>query len=146
MKRITGESSRSEVPKSSAGKIPHIYNMDQTVDTGILNAIRIDWPLMLPEKCTEEQLLEVLSVEVNRLINHDFARLIALLYRIDINETRLKKLLAENKGSNAGRIIAWMILERQKEKQRSRKLFSGKQEMIFRMMKNGRNSSQSTGY
>ena len=104
--------------------------MDQTVDTGILNAIRVDWPLMLPEKCTEEQLLEVLSVEVNRLINHDFARLIALLYRIDINETRLKKLLAENKGSNAGRIIAWMILERQKEKQRSRKMFTGKQEDI----------------
>ena len=104
--------------------------MDHPVDNGVLNAIRIDWPLMIPEKCTEEQLLEALSVEVNRLINLDFSRLIALLYRIDINETRLKKLLAENKGSNAGRIIAWMIIERQKEKQRSRKMFSGKKEDI----------------
>ncbi|MGL6266388.1 MAG: hypothetical protein ACRC2O_00620 [Chitinophagaceae bacterium] len=99
--------------------------MDNSVDTGILAAIRADWPLLVPEKCTEEQLLNVLSVEINRLINHDFSRLIAILYRIDISETKLKILLAENKGSDAGRIIAWMILERQKEKQRSRQQYSG---------------------
>jgi len=99
--------------------------MDNSVNTGILDAIRIDWPLVLPEKCTEEQLLNVLSVEINRLINHDFSRLIAILYRIDISEPKLKILLAENKGSDAGRIIAWMILERQKEKLRSRQKYSG---------------------
>ena len=69
---------------------------------GYLTAIRIDWPLLVPEKCTEEQLLNVLSVEINRLINQDFSRLIAILYRIDISELKLKKLLAENKGSDAG--------------------------------------------
>ena len=99
--------------------------MDNSVNTGILDAIRVDWPLVLPEKCTEEQLLNILSVEINRLINHDFSRLIAILYRIDISEPKLKILLAENKGSDAGRIIAWMILERQKEKQRSREKYSG---------------------
>ena len=100
--------------------------MDNSVDTGILDAIRVDWPLVLPEKCTEEQLLSVLSVEINRLINHDFSRLIAILYRIDISEPKLKILLSENKGSDAGRIIAWMILERQKEKKLSRQKYSGK--------------------
>jgi hypothetical protein len=95
--------------------------MDPAVDTGILDAIRSDWPLIVPEKCTEEQLLTALSVEINRLINQDFSRLIAILYRIDISEPKLKILLAENKGSDAGRIISWMILERQKEKQSSQK-------------------------
>ena len=66
--------------------------MDNSVDTGILDAIRVDWPLVLPEKCTEEQLLNVLSVEINRLINHDFSRLIAILYRIDISEPKVKDL------------------------------------------------------
>ena len=104
--------------------------MDTSVDTGILNAIRSDWPLLVPEKCTEEQLLNVLSVEINRLINQDFSRLIAILYRIDISEKKLKTLLAENKGSDAGRIIAWMILERQKEKEKSRKKYSTKKDDI----------------
>jgi hypothetical protein len=104
--------------------------METSVDKGILEAIRSDWPLIVPEKCTEEQLLHVLSVEINRLINQDFSRLIAILYRIDISEPKLKTLLAENKGSDAGRIIAWMILERQKEKQRSRQLFRNNQEDI----------------
>jgi hypothetical protein len=98
--------------------------MDNSVDSGILDAIRVDWPLHVPVKCTEEQLLQVLSVEINRLINQDFSRLIAILYRIDISEARLKILLAENKGSDAGRIIAWMILERQKEKKLSRQKYS----------------------
>ena len=68
--------------------------MDNSVDTGIIDAIRVDWPLVLPEQCTEEHLLSVLSVEINRLINHDFSRLIAILYRIDISEPKLKILLA----------------------------------------------------
>lgn len=104
--------------------------MDNSVDTGILDSMRMDWPLLVPEKCTEEQLLNVLSVEINRLINQDFSRLIAILYRIDISEQKLKNLLVENKGSDAGRIIAWMILERQKEKQRLRQRFSKKRDDI----------------
>jgi hypothetical protein len=104
--------------------------MDTSVDTGILDSIRLDWPLIVPEKCTEEQLLLALSIEINRLINQDFSRLIAILYRIDISEPKLKILLAENKGSDAGRIIAWMILERQKEKQRTRQQFRHKKDDI----------------
>ena len=104
--------------------------MDTSVDSSILVAIRSDWPLVVPEKCTEEQLLTALSVEINRLINQDFSRLIAILYRIDISEPKLKILLAENKGSDAGRIIAWMILERQKEKQITRKKYSTKKDNI----------------
>jgi hypothetical protein len=104
--------------------------MDTSVDNGILDALRSDWPLIVPEKCTEEQLLQALSVEINRLINQDFSRLIAILYRIDISEPKLKILLAENKSSDAGRIIAWMILERQKEKQRTRQFFRNNQDEI----------------
>jgi hypothetical protein len=104
--------------------------MGTMLDSGILEAIRKDWPLTLPEKCTEEQLVQLLAVEINQLINHDFSRLIAILYRIDISEPKLKILLAENKGSDAGRIIAWMIMERQNEKQRSREQYRNRNEDI----------------
>ena len=97
--------------------------MENGVEQSILAAIRKDWALTVPEEISEGQLLAVLAEQVNHLILTDFQRLITILYRIDINETKLKKLLQENKGSDAANIIAWMILERQKEKKRSRDLF-----------------------
>jgi hypothetical protein len=104
--------------------------MDQPMDIGIIDTIRTDWSLEIPNKSTEEELVSILSNEVNRLINEDFQQLISLLYRIDINESRLKLLLLENKGSDAGRIIAWMILERQKQKKMTREMYSARENNI----------------
>ncbi|MBM3442237.1 MAG: hypothetical protein FJX89_05980 [Bacteroidetes bacterium] len=71
-------------------------------------------------RASEEELLEALAREVDRLIVEDFQRLIAMLYRLDIPEQRLKEMLRKHRQAEAGRIIAHLILERQKEKQRSR--------------------------
>lgn len=94
--------------------------METPADHRIAEDLRKDWSITLPVQASEDQIIASLSVEVNRLIIQDFQRLIGLLYRIDIREANLKKLLRENPESEAGRIIAWMILERQKEKIRSR--------------------------
>ena len=67
-----------------------------------------------------EQLKDLLALQFNELINTDFNRLIRLLYTIDVDEMKLKRLLDVNKTKNAGEIIAELVIERQLQKIRSR--------------------------
>jgi hypothetical protein len=66
---------------------------------------------------------EDLSKAINYLIETDFHALIQLLYKIDINEHKLKQALQNNAEKNAGDIIADMIIERQQQKEIFRKMF-----------------------
>jgi hypothetical protein len=61
-----------------------------------------------------------LATHIDWLIVHDFNKLVALLYRLDINEYRLREILHEQQGVNAGRIIASLIIERELQKIKSR--------------------------
>src|SRR4051812_5182133 len=70
---------------------------------------------------TYEQLKARLAVRINDLINNDFTLLIHLLYKVDVNESKLKRLLKENNTSDAAEIIASLIIERQLQKIRSRR-------------------------
>lgn len=71
-----------------------------------------------------EQLSPVeLTAHINKLITNDFAGLINLLYRLDISEAKLKKLLAEHPEEDAGKIIAALIIERQQQKINTRQQF-----------------------
>jgi N-acetylglucosamine kinase-like BadF-type ATPase len=65
-----------------------------------------------------------LSAYVNQLIKNNFDKLIAYLYRIDVDEQKLKSLLQQNQNEDAGNIIAKLIIERQLQKIESRRLFS----------------------
>lgn len=65
-----------------------------------------------------------LSVAINEMILSDFDKLVMLLYRLDINETKLRKILNENPSHDAGNIIADLIIERQLQKIKSRQQFS----------------------
>ena len=55
------------------------------------------------------------------LILNNFELLIQLLYRIDVSESKLKKLLLENQNEDAGKMIAALIIERQIQKIKSTK-------------------------
>jgi hypothetical protein len=66
---------------------------------------------------------EELSVYINKLINADFEKLVFLLYRIDIQESNIKQLLALPSSNNAGEIIADAIIKRQAEKVTTRQLY-----------------------
>jgi|HubBroStandDraft_1064217.scaffolds.fasta_scaffold2624105_1 hypothetical protein len=79
--------------------------------------------LDLPETATIEMLEGVLADRINTMITTDFNRLISLLYRIDVSETKLKQLLRENTGTDAGLLIARLILERQWQKIESRRKY-----------------------
>lgn len=77
----------------------------------------------LPPAISEADLEYALSQQINHLIQHDFSRLIAILYRIDVPEQKLKQILKENTGTDAGLIIARMMIERQRQKIKAREAF-----------------------
>ena len=66
---------------------------------------------------------KLLAGRINELIQNDFQKLISILYRLDINEEKLKHLLKENTQSDAGLIITDLIIERQIQKIKSRQQF-----------------------
>lgn len=66
---------------------------------------------------------EELSAWVNDMIDRDFNGLLNLLYRLDINENKLRKLLEDIPNEDAGRIIAALIIERQLQKKKSKEMF-----------------------
>ncbi len=53
---------------------------------------------------------------LDHLIKKDFEKLIQILYRIDVDEKKLRKLLEQFPQSDAGKIMASLILERQIKK------------------------------
>ena len=54
---------------------------------------------------------------------NDFNHLVQILYRIDVSEKKLKDLLLQNPGTNAGKMIASLIIDRQIEKNITRRNF-----------------------
>ena len=73
-------------------------------------------------KASNECLL-ALSKRINDLILNDFEKLILLLYRLDVNEAKVIQLLKDYPHSDAGSMIATLIIERQLQKIKTRKTF-----------------------
>jgi hypothetical protein len=71
------------------------------------------------EDAVEIQLAE----KINTLIQRDFGALVQLLYRIDVQEQKLRRMLETNNGEDAGRLIARLIMERQWQKIESRRRY-----------------------
>lgn len=69
-----------------------------------------------------EQLISL----INEMINNDFHALVQLLYRIDVNEKKIRHYLNANKNEDSASILADMIIERQLQKIESRKFFNKK--------------------
>jgi hypothetical protein len=49
---------------------------------------------------------------INDCINHDFNKLVQLLYRIDVSENKLKTILQSHPNEDAANLIAAVIIER----------------------------------
>src|ERR1700759_2938466 len=74
-----------------------------------------DWGL------TANELEAQLAEKINALIQRDFGALVQLLYRIDVSEVRLRRMLNDESGEDAGLLIARLIMERQWQKIESRR-------------------------
>lgn len=80
----------------------------------------------IPSEAPFAELRTRLQQEINRLIENDFQQLVDILYRVDVDERKLKFLLQENVGADTPEIIADLIINRQMEKIRSRAAFKPK--------------------
>jgi hypothetical protein len=92
----------------------------ENIQAAIVNGINKDFNLQLEENTEAASLLIMLSQIINEMILKDFERLVNLLYRIDVNEKKLKAILSQQTNTEAGKIIAALIIERQSEKIKSR--------------------------
>src|SRR5690242_2417904 len=75
---------------------------------------------------SSEKVKKKLMDLLNELINNDFEALIQLLYRIDVNEKKIRDLLNENDSKDAASVIADLVIERQLQKIESRKNYRSK--------------------
>jgi hypothetical protein len=61
---------------------------------------------------------------INDCIQHDFNKLVQLLYRIDVSEEKLKYILQLNPNEDAAKLIAAVIVERLAATKAARARFS----------------------
>jgi hypothetical protein len=90
----------------------------------IITDINNEWGLTIPLVVTEDDLAAVLAQRINDLIRNDMGRLISVLYRIDVDEKKIREMLGEHKGTDAGLIIAHLVIDRQKQKIKTRNFFN----------------------
>ncbi len=89
----------------------------------LINSLNNELAIELPEKIAMAEIEATLAMHINQLIQHNFQQLVQLLYRVDVNEKRLKTLLQENPGEDAGKLIARLIIDRQLQKIKTRSSF-----------------------
>jgi len=82
--------------------------------------------LSLPEKISFETMHAELAAHINHLIKSNFESLVSLLYKIDVDESKLKFHLLDNPNEDAGNVIASLIIERMQQKAVFKKQFANK--------------------
>lgn len=96
----------------------------------LIRVINHELAIQLPEQISFEELRSLLQQEINHLIQGDFQKLVSILYRVDVNERKLKYLLQENVGEDAAVIVADLIIERQLQKIKSRREYTQRDDII----------------
>lgn len=71
----------------------------------------------------QKEFAKHLADSINHLIQDDFPRLVQILYRLDISETKLKEMLATSVGQDSGLIISQLLIERERKKILTREQF-----------------------
>jgi hypothetical protein len=90
----------------------------------LITLLNNELPVEIAAQKSYNEIHAQLSVYINNLIRDDFDKLITYLYRIDVNEQKLKSLLQQSPNEDAGNIIATLIIERQQQKIKTRQQFN----------------------
>lgn len=90
----------------------------------LIRLVNKELAIEIAEKKSYNEIHTELATYINNLIKNDFDKLITYLYRIDVNEQKLKSLLQQKPNEDAGNIIATLIIERQQQKIKTRELFT----------------------
>ncbi|MAE83869.1 MAG: hypothetical protein CMB80_14105 [Flammeovirgaceae bacterium] len=72
----------------------------------------------------EEELIEYLIRVVQYLLDHDFEKLLNVMYRIDLPENRVKNVLTTSDPENLSRSLSELILDRERQKAKTRIQYS----------------------
>lgn len=91
------------------------------IDNNIITRLNSLVDAGLTESMNLKEITGKLQMAINHLIITDFEKLVTILYKIDIDEDKLKKILKENPATDAAEIMASLILEREIQKSESRK-------------------------
>jgi hypothetical protein len=91
--------------------------------SALIQIIQQDFDLRISSGISLDKIKEILAQHFSSLINNDLNKLVSLLYRLDIDEKKLKTVLQENPGQDASLMIAELVIERQLQKIESRKKF-----------------------
>lgn len=83
----------------------------------IINNISVELGLESGEDhISESDLLDVIAERVGQLMDTDSGLLFSYLYRLDVSESSLQKLLYDKSEKTIAHKIAYLILERQKKR------------------------------
>jgi hypothetical protein len=87
-----------------------------------LSAVAVQLGVDLPDTADDERRATLVEF-VNHLIVHDFDKLVSLLYRLDVSEKKINRLLQGFPSVDAAEMITNLMIEREQEKIISRKTF-----------------------
>lgn len=90
----------------------------------LIRLLNEELPVGIAANDSWSQIQQQLAAYINTLLQNDFNRFVAYLYRIDVSEQKLKTLLQQNPGKNAGEIIAGLIIERLLQKIKTRRQYN----------------------
>ncbi len=96
------------------------------VEKELIHIINKQIDTNLTEDISSNELQQKLTIFINDLILNDFQKLISILYKVDVDEKKLKRILKENIGTDAAEIIATLVIERKLQKIETRRQFGGK--------------------
>ena len=82
-----------------------------------------DFNLEIPaaEVSNQDEFLKILTKVIRHLLDKDFERLLSGLYRIDVNENKVKLAMTTD---NVAENIAMLIIERELQKVETRRKYS----------------------
>ena len=95
------------------------------VENELIQLINTQIDTDISENVSMQTLREMVIRYINDLILHDFQKLVRLLYKVDVNENKLKQIFKKETEKGAAEIIANMIIEREIQKLETRKQFRG---------------------
>lgn len=95
----------------------------------LLAALEKDMGLVTTPIHSFAEIRTTLIGHINHLVNTDFEKLVFYLYRIDVDEEKMRYLLAQKQDQNAAELIADLIIERQLQKIKYRKGMSSGEEI-----------------
>lgn len=78
----------------------------------------------IPTHFTEDEFIQLLSVHIAAMLEHDLERLFAILYRLDVRESYVHAALLPQAPVPPHVGIALLIVEREKQKAHTRLLYS----------------------